>query len=116
MKHIVANIYADLPKQGPDELFQTLLAKENIKIERIISRGHACRTDEWYDQQQDEWVMLIKGQAKLQYKSNATIILLNPGDYIYIPAHTKHRVHWTAPEMETIWLAIHIFPNENTHD
>jgi len=112
MKNIVTNIYTDLPEQCPDEIFQTLLKNQNITIERIISKGHSSAVNEWYDQLQDEWIMLIKGQAKLQYKHNSSIILLNPGDYLFIPSHTKHRVHWTDPEMETIWLAIHIYHNE----
>lgn len=111
MKHIVENIYTDLPVQFPDEIFQTLLVKQNIKIERIISKGHASQLNEWDDQHQDEWIMLLKGQAKLIFKNDSAMILLNPGDYLHIPAHTKHRVYWTDPKTETIWLAIHLYPH-----
>ncbi|MCF6251129.1 MAG: cupin domain-containing protein [Methylococcaceae bacterium] len=116
MKFNVKNIFSDIPKQIPDELFQTLLSKEGqIKIERIISKGHSTPIKEWYDQIQDEWIILLKGKAKLQLKNNLSLINLNSGDYYFIPAHTKHRVQWTTPNMETIWLAIHIYTNMSTH-
>jgi cupin 2 domain-containing protein len=111
MKFNVKNIFTDIPKQIPDELFQTLLSKEGqIKIERIISKGQSTLTNEWYDQIQDEWIILLKGKAKLQLEHDLSLIHLKPGDYYFIPAHTKHRVQWTIPNTETIWLAIHIYP------
>ncbi len=110
MKFTVKNIFSDIPKQIPAELFQTLLSKEGqIKIERIISKGQSTPINEWYDQIQDEWIILLKGKAKLQLENDLSLISLNAGDYYFIPAHTKHRVQWTTPNMETIWLAIHIY-------
>ncbi len=110
MKPIVKNIFNNIPHQIPEELFQTLYTKECIKIERIVSKAHSSSVNHWYDQIQDEWIILLKGQAKLQL-SDLSLIFLTPGDTLLIPAHTKHRVHWTDSEIETIWLAIHIFPN-----
>ncbi len=110
MTPVINNIFSRLPKTIPDELFQTLYSKGPIKIERIISQGHCSCVDQWYDQIQDEWIMLLEGQAKLQFKNELTTIILNPGDYLFIPAHAKHHVHWTDPEIKTIWLAIHIYP------
>lgn len=111
----VENIFNNIPQQLPDELFQTLLSKDQIKIERIISKGHASTANDWYDQIQDEWIILLEGQAKLQFKKESSAVILNPGDYLYIPAHSKHRVHWTDPNKQTIWLAIHIYPDPTDH-
>ena len=116
MKPIVENIFTHIPGQLPAELFQTLLSKEQIKIERIISKGHSSTVNDWYDQIQDEWIIVLEGQAKLQFKNDLSVILLNKGDYLFIPAHNKHRVYWTAPDIVTIWLAIHIYPNEPDHE
>ncbi|MCK5189604.1 MAG: phosphoribosylaminoimidazole carboxylase, partial [Methylococcales bacterium] len=81
MKPIVENIFADIPIQLPAELFKTLVSKEQIKIERIISKGHSSAINDWYDQIQDEWVILLEGQAKLQFENNLSPIFLKPGDY-----------------------------------
>jgi cupin 2 domain-containing protein len=110
---VIYNILTDIPKEIPDELFQTLFSKDSIKVERIISQGHCSPIDQWYDQVQDEWIILLEGQAKLQFENDLPPIILNSGDYLLIPAHTKHRVHWTDPEIKTIWLAIHIYPTKN---
>ena|SRR3990167_5120851 len=105
----MTNIYANLPQTLPEEVFQTLVTSQNVKIERIISKGHTTPPSEWYDQEQAEWVILLSGKAKLQYENDMSIIVLNPGDYVFIPPHVKHRVEWTDPDVESIWLAIHIF-------
>jgi len=113
---VIENIFTDIPRQLPDELFKTLLSKGQIKIERIISKGHSSLVNDWYDQIQDEWILVLEGQAELQFKNSTELIKLKSGDYLHIPAHIKHRVHWTDPDKETIWLAIHIYPNENDHE
>ncbi|MFW5444033.1 MAG: cupin domain-containing protein [Methylococcaceae bacterium] len=116
MKPTVENLFSDIPKHIPDELFQTLLSKGQVKIEKIISKGQSSPANEWYDQVQDEWIIVLKGQAELQFKTNLNLISLKPGDYLFIPAKNLHRVHWTHPDMETIWLAIHIYPFESAHE
>ncbi len=110
MNLVVENILTDIPNQIPEELIQTLLTKGQVKIERIISAGHSSPINDWYDQIQDEWIILLEGQAKLQFESDLSVISLKSGDYLLIPAHKKHRVQWTDPAIKTIWLAIHIFP------
>lgn len=100
------NIYADIPTKLPSELFQTILEAKNIKIERIISLGHTTPTNKWYDQDQDEWVLVIQGKAKIRLE-NGDIKALDTGDYLWIPAHQKHQVIWTPKNQKTIWLAIH---------
>ena len=101
------NIFAKLPEQLPEELFETILQQDNLRIERIVSLGHTTPENQWYDQKRDEWVMLLQGQAKILLEKDQQLITLRPGDYLLIPAHTRHRVDWTDPEIKTIWLAIH---------
>lgn len=100
------NITDSLPLTLTEEQFQTLAQKGNVKIERILSYGQTTPTGEWYDQTQDEWVMLVQGEAKLEYDDGSQIDLKR-GDYVMIPAHTKHRVAWTIENELTIWLAVH---------
>lgn len=102
------NIFSDIPQNLPDELFSTILQQDNIHIERIVSSGHKTATGEWYDQKHNEWILLLQGLARLRLFDDR-IIKLKQGDFYYIPAHLKHRVEWTSPDCETIWLAIH-FP------
>ena len=98
------SIFENIPTNLPQELFEKILIHKNIRIERIISQGHRSLPNEWYDQKQNEWVMLIKGKAKLEFENE--IIDLKDGDYINIPARKRHRVLWTTPDCKTIWLAI----------
>lgn len=108
------NIYANLPLSLPEEVFETLATSNNVKIERIVSKGHTTPPTEWYDQEQAEWVILLSGKAKLKYEADSSIVDLNPGDYLFIPPHVKHRVEWTDPNVESIWLAIHIYDSKIT--
>jgi cupin 2 domain-containing protein len=98
------NLFAEIPVQVPDELFTTLLEARGVRIERIVSHGHASPAGFWYDQPQHEWVMVLKGAARLQFENES--IEMTPGDFVNIPAHKKHRVEWTTPDEPTIWLAI----------
>jgi len=103
----VKNILADIPEPLPNELFTTLLQNPQIKIERIVSKGQCDAKDEWYDQATDEWVILLQGAAILEFTDPNELKNLKSGDYLFIPAHRKHRVEWTHLEQESIWLAIH---------
>lgn len=112
MNEDVNNIFNNIPDKISEELFSTLLVKGSIKIERIISQGQCSPLKDWYDQVQDEWILLIEGQAEIQFDNDSPVIILKAGDYLLIPAHSKHRLHWTHPEIKSIWLAIHIYPTE----
>ncbi len=103
----ISNIFSDIQKKAPDEVLETIIQTQQLKIERIISRGHATTKGEWYDQDKNEWVIVLKGNAGLLFEGNDKTVVLKTGDYINIPAHQKHRVEWTEPEEETIWLAVH---------
>lgn len=104
----IRNIYADVPKNIPQEIFETIISNESVKLERILSKGHSTPNGQWYNQEQDEWVILLKGNAGLLFEGEDEVIKMLPGDYLHIPAHRKHRVEWTATDQETVWLAIHI--------
>jgi cupin 2 domain-containing protein len=103
----IKNIFADIPQQINEELFQQLAGSNGFTLERIVSRGHASAPGQWYDQDDHEWVILLQGSARLSLADQADTIVLRPGDYLLIPAHVKHRVEWTDPERETVWLALH---------
>ena len=77
-----------------------------MRIERIISTGQKSPESGWYDQDDNEWVMVLKGAARLSF-DDRTSVHLREGDFINIPAHKRHRVDWTDPDKETIWLAVH---------
>lgn len=101
-----SNLFADLPSHLPDELFTTLLDATNVRIERIASHGHASPEGFWYDQVQHEWVVVLKGTARLRFEDDEQPVELKSGDFINIPAHKKHRVDRTTPDEPTIWLAV----------
>ncbi|PLY11849.1 cupin domain-containing protein [Sulfurimonas sp. CVO] len=100
------NIFKNIPKPSENEFFEELISKNGIKIERIISHGHKSSQFEWYNQTNDEWVILLQGEAVISFEDEASVKLF-AGDFINIPAHKKHRVSWTKPDEDTIWLAVH---------
>ncbi len=100
------NVFADLPQHLPRELVQTLLSAAGVRIERIVSHGHASPEGFWYDQDDGEWVLLLKGAARLRFEGEEPIEL-HPGSFVNIPAHRRHRVEWTDPGEPTVWLAVH---------
>jgi len=89
-----------------DELFETLAGNMDVKIERIISQGQVTPERYWYDQPADEWVILLSGKAKIIFE-NEDVIELLAGNYLLIPAHTKHKVTYTSTDPFCVWLAIH---------
>ena len=102
----LTNLFADISANLPEELVQTLLSMPSLRIERIVSLGHISPEGFWYDQQTHEWVLLLKGAARLMFEGERPIDLL-PGSFVNIPAHKRHRIEWTDPNQTTIWLAIH---------
>jgi cupin 2 domain-containing protein len=97
------NIFARIPQNLETEVFELLAGNNAVTIERIVSKG---QKSSWYDQERNEWVMILRGKAVLSFEDQ-TSVQLNEGDYINIPSHKKHRVSWTDPDNETIWLAVH---------
>ena len=102
---MTANIF-DLPKPLPDEeVFNDLIPPKGVKIERIISNGQTTPAGEWYDQDLHEWVVLIQGEAELEYENGHTLRLI-AGDHVLIPAHVRHRVVFTSKDPPCIWIAV----------
>lgn len=106
MKLIINNIFANIPADLKAEVFEPLIEESNFKLERIISEAHSSPPGYWYDQEKNEFVLLLQGSAELSFENEDSIIL-RQGDYLIIPAHKKHRVKWTDETTQTIWLALH---------
>jgi cupin 2 domain-containing protein len=98
------NLFDEVPTPLPEELVQKILSGPNLRIERIVSHGHASPDGFWYDQAQNEFVALLKGAARLRFEDE--VIEMIPGSSVNIPAHRRHRVEWTTPDGPTIWLAV----------
>lgn len=104
---VIQNIFRGTPQFTIEEIFETLLKTEDFKLERIISSGQATPFGKWFDQDSNEWVVLLSGSAGLLFEGEDEVSTLHPGDYIHIPAHRRHRVEWTDPEQKTVWLALY---------
>jgi cupin 2 domain-containing protein len=99
------NIFTDVPDPGRAEEFLTLFEDPAVKIERIVSNSHSTPAGSWYDQNQTEWVIVLRGNAILEFEGGESIAM-RAGDYLTIPSHAKHRVARTGAE--TVWLAVHV--------
>jgi len=102
------NLFAHIPARMPDELMETLHEAGDVKIERIVSRGHTTPEGHWYEQSWDEWVVLLSGSAVLAFDQGRAPVTLQPGDYVLLPAGLRHRVAFTEPDEDSVWLAVHI--------
>jgi cupin 2 domain-containing protein len=110
MLHMVPEIHnriANLPPALSGETFDTIAGSDSVRIERIVSRGQATPEGEWYEQEQDEWVLVLAGSAGLLFDGEQQTRCLRAGDHTLIPAGYRHRVAWTDPNMTTVWLAVH---------
>jgi cupin 2 domain-containing protein len=101
----LGNLFDNLPAQSLDEEFVELLSRKGVRIERIVSTGQSTPEDAPYNQDHDEWILLLRGAAGLWMEGQEERDL-HPGDHLLIPAHHLHRVTWTAKEEVTIWLAV----------
>jgi cupin 2 domain-containing protein len=101
------NLFAGLPQRMREEQLTALCEAAGMRIERIVSHGHASPPGFFYDQEQQEWVIVLQGAARLLVEGDERPIDLKPGDYVDIPAHCRHRVEWTTPDQPTVWLAVH---------
>ena len=100
------NIFSRMPDDLEKEVFDVLVRNDAITIERIISKGHRSPENGWYDQEKNEWVLVLRGSAELTFPDQVAI-RLQEGDFVHLPPHKKHRVSWTDPDKETFWLAVH---------
>ncbi len=102
---LMQNIFTDIPERLEEEIFSDLLQGNGIRIERIVSQGQSSPEQGWYDQAENEWVIVLKGAARISF-SDGREKQLQAGDYLNIPAHQQHRVAWTDPHCQTVWLAV----------
>jgi cupin 2 domain-containing protein len=102
------SLKSDLPP-GPlsDEIAERLVESSGLRIERIVSTGQATPEGEWYDQDSEEWVLVVAGAARLRIEGEDVDRALGKGDWILLPARCRHRVTWTQAVPPTVWLAIH---------
>jgi cupin 2 domain-containing protein len=103
----VQNLFESIPQELPEELTEVLSGSENVRIERVVSRGHASPEGFWYDQAQREFVLLLRGSATLEFEGREAPLEMGPGDFLVIEAHQRHRVTRTARDGDTVWLAVH---------
>ncbi|MDE2669740.1 MAG: cupin domain-containing protein [Chloroflexota bacterium] len=100
------DLLRDLREDLPEELVEVLAETDSVRIERIVSTGHASPEGFWYDQPQREFVLVVRGRARLEFDDGESLDL-EAGGWADIPAHRRHRVAWTTPDEPTVWLAIH---------
>ncbi len=98
------NLFEDIPERLPEELVDVLAENAHVRIERIVSAGQGSPDGFWYDQEQNEWVMVVSGCAVLEFEDR--LLAMKAGDHVLIPAHCKHRVASTSGTEKTIWLAV----------
>jgi cupin 2 domain-containing protein len=104
---INGQIFESLPAAEHAEQSEDLGRGRGFRVERIVSSGQASPPGFWYDQGWDEWVLLLRGSATLQFLDPEETLFLAAGDWVFLPAGRKHRVESTSREPETIWLAVH---------
>lgn len=100
------NLLSPLPEPDAGERVDALLTRSGLRIERIVSRGQASPAGFWYDQTEAEWVVVLAGAARLRFEDEAEARRLEPGDWVDIAPHRRHRVDWTDPVVPTVWLAV----------
>ena len=101
------NLFAPAPVSPRGEFSEELWKTDAFRVERIVSRSYRSPEGFWYDQEGAEWVVLLAGGATLEFADGEGMVVLKPGDYLYIPAHRRHRIHETDPDRDTVWLAVH---------
>jgi cupin 2 domain-containing protein len=103
---MLSNIFIPTSSGIEQESFGELLRDQHLRIERIVSKGHTSPASGWYDQEDNEWVLVLEGAGTILF-ADGRQVTLNKGDYLHIPAHEQHKVTWTDPDRLTIWLAVH---------
>ena len=109
---VVCSLRSDIPEQLPAELVSVVAAGRGVRIERIVSRGHTSHSGFWYDQNEHEFVLLASGEARVLVEGQGELEL-RAGDHVLLPAHVRHRVTWTHPSEDTVWLAVFFTDSEH---
>src|SRR5262245_31311480 len=98
------NLFTSLPDLLPGEITDVLVQARRLRIERIVSQGQSSPAGFWYDQEENGFVLLVQGAARLRFEDE--LVELKAGDWINIPAHSRHRIEWTTPSEKSMWLAV----------
>lgn len=106
----MGNLFADIPDELGEELIEVLAESAGVRVERIVSRGHRSPDIFWFDQDQDELVLLVEGSAELEIDGEPSPRKLERGDWLVLPAGRRHRVNKTAADRDTVWLAVFMPP------
>jgi cupin 2 domain-containing protein len=104
------NLLRGLAPDPAREVEDWLVTRPGLRIGRIVSAGQASPEGFWYDQAEDEFVLLVAGAAALEIEGEAAPRRLRPGDWVHLPAGCRHRVAWTQAEPATVWLVVHHGP------
>lgn len=102
---MISNIFNSNSEKINEEVLENLIKTDSFLLERIISEGHTTPEGYFYDQKQNEFVLLLKGFAKIAFEDCE--VELKEGDYLIIPAHKKHRVTYTSEKEKTFWLTLY---------
>jgi cupin 2 domain-containing protein len=102
------NLFSGLPAAQKREVFRPLQKGKGFKIERIVSSGQSTPKGKWFYSKMAEWVIVLKGRARLRFEGKPESFAMKTGDYVFIPAKTRHRVEWTPAGQKTVWLAVHV--------
>lgn len=100
------SLLADLPPALADELVEVLDRSDGVRVERIVSHGHASPPGFWYDQEERELVVVVEGAAAVAVEGRGAPIRMERGDWVLLEPHVRHRVEWTDPKRSTVWLAV----------
>jgi cupin 2 domain-containing protein len=101
----VRNFFADIAGRLGAEDLLAVLDSGNVRIQRIVSRAYVTPPGFWFDQDTDEWVIVLRGSATLEFENGSTVEM-RAADYLTILSHVRHRVART--DDETVWLAVHL--------
>lgn len=102
------NLLATDDVGGDAEFLTDLVTGRGWRIEWIVSRGQATPRGQWFDQDEDEWVLVVAGSAGLLIEGESTERVLTAGNAVWLPAHVRHRVTWTDPAVPTVWCAVFV--------
>jgi cupin 2 domain-containing protein len=108
MTRLGLNLLTLEPAARDVEVTRTIVAGKGVRLECIVSHGHASPDGFWYDQAEGEWVTVLTGRARIRIADQGDAIALGPGDTLLLPARCRHRVEWTDPGQPTVWLALFV--------
>lgn len=98
------NIFAGVAEVGEEESFNTLVKSPNCRVERIVASGHDSPKGMWYDQENDEFILLLQGEATMEFEDG--MVEMKAGDYLHIPKNCKHRLDKSSVSPACVFLCV----------